>query len=204
MNNFRDVIETLDESSVVSTVEVSRSSLPESVEPTCVICTLEFTDSDVLVRGDACQGDHWHHKLCLESWFSIKRECPSCKAPCGLQLGTQPTGVMITYQDPRSLPGFNQCNTLVIQFEFPAGLEHSGHQAAAYLPNNEHGQQVLQGVSLAFRLRHMFQLVDGRIITGTVSLKTHVLDYPDQGYLNRAWDQLLDLNIPNMELCLVV
>ena len=44
----------------------------------CVICTLEFKDSDDCVELE-CNENHVFHSECLREWFKHDRSCPMCR-----------------------------------------------------------------------------------------------------------------------------
>jgi len=46
--------------------------------PTCVICHMDITKYDVLVK---CPNEHPVHEVCLKEWISHSKNCPLCSTP---------------------------------------------------------------------------------------------------------------------------
>lgn len=50
-------------------------------------------------------------------------QCPVCKMIYGQKMGTQPPGTMTFFIYPKSLPGFKDCDTITIIYDFQSGIQ---------------------------------------------------------------------------------
>uniref|UniRef100_A0AAZ3R8X7 E3 ubiquitin-protein ligase n=1 Tax=Oncorhynchus tshawytscha TaxID=74940 RepID=A0AAZ3R8X7_ONCTS len=130
-------------------------------EATCPICMDIFTNKEKL----SCT--HEFCKECLRrSVESMGPSCPVCKDVYGKVEGDQPDGTMTHTISYTNLPGFTQCDTIVINYDIPDGKQTKKHpnpgkhfygtQRRAYLPNNIEGNEVLKLLKKAFNQRLIF------------------------------------------------
>lgn len=85
----------------------------------CVIC-LESLDKEHKTL-QKCK--HKFCAPCIDRQFEHKPVCPTCGEMYGVVTGNQPKGTMKVETDNTSLPGYPKCNTLVITYEFPDGIQ---------------------------------------------------------------------------------
>ena len=61
---------------------------------------------------------------CIEAQFKVTSKCPNCFMVYGVIMGDQPEGEMNSYSDYRTrLPGYENCSTIVITYDFPDGVQ---------------------------------------------------------------------------------
>ena len=123
--------------------------------------------------------------------------------------------MMWTRRPEMSLPGYQDCGTIVIKYVFSNGVQDVSHPNPgkpfyaksfprhSFLPDNEKGNRVLRMLMTAFQRRLTFTI--GRSITrgeedcvvwNGIHHKTVVSDmgsghgYPDPGYLDRVTSEL--------------
>ena len=104
--------------------------------------------------------------MCLERSLAFSPYCPTCKYPLRPVIGNQPNGTMTWRTISTSLPGYNQCATIVISYNIPSGTQnqyhpnpgrwYSGTTRTAYLPDCKEGQEVLALLKRAFDQRLVF------------------------------------------------
>ncbi|XP_078668871.1 E3 ubiquitin-protein ligase TRIM71-like [Branchiostoma floridae x Branchiostoma belcheri] len=129
--------------------------------------------------------------------------------------GNQPPGLMDWYTSHGTgLPGYVNCGTIVISYNFPDGIQgpehpnpgrpYKGNSWKAYLPNNKEGRDLVQLLKRAFDKRLVFTIRTCLITTGAtdtviwndIQHKTSILGgvfsdgYPDPEYLTRLRKQL--------------
>ncbi|CDQ74152.1 unnamed protein product [Oncorhynchus mykiss] len=177
-------------------------------EATCPICMDIFTNKEKL----SCT--HEFCKECLRrSVESMGPSCPVCKDVYGKVEGDQPDGTMTHTISYTNLPGFTQCDTIVINYDIPDGKQTKKHpnpgkhfygtQRRAYLPNNIEGNEVLKLLKKAFNQRLIFTVGISRttgaenVVTwNDIHHKTNIgggaqsFGYPDNDYLSRVKDEL--------------
>lgn len=85
----------------------------------CVIC-LESLDKEHKTL-QKCK--HKFCAPCIDRQFEHKPVCPTCGEMYGVITGNQPNGTMNVETVNTSLPGYPKCNTLVITYEFPDGIQ---------------------------------------------------------------------------------
>ncbi|XP_021465726.2 E3 ubiquitin-protein ligase DTX3L isoform X1 [Oncorhynchus mykiss] len=177
-------------------------------EATCPICMDIFTNKEKL----SCT--HEFCKECLRrSVESMGPSCPVCKDVYGKVEGDQPDGTMTHTISYTNLPGFTQCDTIVINYDIPDGKQTRKHpnpgkhfygtQRRAYLPNNIEGNEVLKLLKKAFNQRLIFTVGISRttgaenVVTwNDIHHKTNIgggaqsFGYPDHDYLSRVKDEL--------------
>lgn len=86
-------------------------------EEDCVICLDKIQRKKTL---DCC---HSFCSECLDSLFRFKPACPICNTYYGEYTGNQPEGMMTVMRNWQSLPGYEHCGSIVIQYSFPAGIQ---------------------------------------------------------------------------------
>ncbi|XP_008281377.1 probable E3 ubiquitin-protein ligase DTX3 [Stegastes partitus] len=173
----------------------------------CVICLDRIREKKTL----KCL--HSFCSECIESVFRLKPACPICNTYHGVYTGTQPEGQMLVTSSWQSLPGFEGCGSIVIQYSFPAGIQGPEHpnpgvrysrtSRTAFLPACEEGQKVLKLLRKAFDRRLIFTI--GRSVTtglnnvitwNDIHHKTSMqggpqgFGYPDPDYLARVREEL--------------
>jgi len=120
--------------------------------------------------------------------------------------------------EKQSLPGHEDCETIVITYNIPAGKQEWEHPRpghpyerlylTTYLPNNAEGQAVCEMLKRAFEARLLFTIgkscstgEDNQILWNFVEHKTNLLGgpsnygYPDPDYLGRVRLQLASKGI---------
>lgn len=84
----------------------------------CPICMDEFSNQKKLDCG------HGFCEECLRrSVESLGASCPVCKKVFGKVEGNQPTGTMNEHIQRSCLPGFKHCDTIVINYNIPGGIQ---------------------------------------------------------------------------------
>jgi len=85
----------------------------------CVICLCPMTRPKKLACGHSFCAD------CIdESFKKCQPKCPSCGRLFGVMKGNQPPGTMTVQSIPDSLPGYYHCDTLVIMYSIPNGIQN--------------------------------------------------------------------------------
>ena len=150
--------------------------------------------------------DHFFHIECLDLLIGDKKsfKCPNCSKIYGILIGDQPPGSMsahISYNFHCS--GFEDCDTIVIKYDFPSGSEYSGTYRTAFLPNNKEGKEILGLLKVCFDRKLTFT-VGTSVTTGMTNTtvwngvhhKTNLyggstnFGYPDNTYFNRVKQEL--------------
>ncbi|KAL2090708.1 hypothetical protein ACEWY4_012971 [Coilia grayii] len=186
----------------------------------CPICMDEFNNKEKLSCG------HAFCKDCLRrSVESLGASCPVCKKVFGKIEGDQPRGTMTHIIQKSSLPGFKRCDTIVINYNIPSGIQSDKHpkpgrpfhgaQRTAYLPDSKEGREVLALLQRAFQQRLIFTVgtsrtsgMDDCVTWNDIHHKTTThggpqgFGYPDDGYLNRVRDELKAKGIDSAETSL--
>jgi len=175
------------------------------------------------------QCKHAFHEECLVALINNNPspflQCPTCKKVHGIMTGTMPTNGTMTHRlCSRSVPGYENCGSIEIHFQFPStgiqGQEHPNpgqrytamnFPRTAYLPNNQEGVQALHGLYIAWEQRLMFTV--GRSITNgrdncvtwnDIHLKTHLgggeHSYPDAHHLKNLFEELAGFGISEAEI----
>ena len=67
-------------------------------------------------------------------------KCPVCSVIYGVIIGDQPGGCMSVTKNNQSLPGYENCTTLVIDYQMHSGTRNDknypGTNRRGYLPDN--------------------------------------------------------------------
>uniref|UniRef100_G1DFZ1 E3 ubiquitin-protein ligase n=1 Tax=Capra hircus TaxID=9925 RepID=G1DFZ1_CAPHI len=206
--------------------------LKTAPEEDCTICMenlsvasgyTDVTDSKTI--GPAAVGclakcGHTFHLLCLLAMYCNGNkdgswQCPSCKTNDGEKTGTQPRGKMEVFTFQMSLPGPEDCGTILIVYNIPHGIqgpEHPnpgkpftarGFPRQCYLPNNAQGRKVLELLKGAWKRRLIFTVgtssTTGETDTGVWNETPHKTEmdrnvtghgYPDPNYLQNVLAEL--------------
>ncbi|XP_076456917.1 uncharacterized protein LOC143291132 [Babylonia areolata] len=181
----------------------------EEEEETCSICLDVMTDPKKL---DKC--GHSFCRECIEASFRHhKPVCPSCNTLYGMITGNQPRGTMTARRCSQSLPGFENCGQIIIDYEFPSGIQGSEHPnpgqsyrgtgRRAYLPDSAEGRKVYRLLRVAFESRLVFTVgrsvttgADNVVTWNDIHHKTSPhggatnFGYPDPYYLSRVQEEL--------------
>ena len=150
--------------------------------------------------------DHFFHIECLDLLIGNKNsfKCPNCSRIYGILIGDQPNGSMtahISYDIHCS--GYEDDDTIVINYNFPSGDGYSGTYRNAFLPNNKEGKEILGLLKVCFDRRLTFT-VGTSVTTGETNTtvwngvhhKTNLyggsthFGYPDKTYFNRVKEEL--------------
>ncbi|KRX09748.1 hypothetical protein PPERSA_02620 [Pseudocohnilembus persalinus] len=163
--------------------------------------------------------EHFLHTECFLNYLKHcpnpqHIQCPTCQKDYGIKTGNMPPGKMSSKKIPTSLPGFENCQTIQITYNFPSGqhihinnnVPYQGTARTAYLPDNEEGNKVLALLRTAFERRLTF-VVGQSVTTGLTnqvvwagihhktSLSGGTFGYPDPTYLQRVQEELKDRGV---------
>ncbi|XP_043830636.1 E3 ubiquitin-protein ligase DTX3L-like [Dromiciops gliroides] len=170
----------------------------------CAICLDVIHHKEVLSK---CK--HEFCGPCIREAMKHRPVCPVCQTSYHVVKGNQPDGTMTTSYRTSSLPGYNSCGTIVIQYDMRGGIQtedhpnpgkrYEGTRRVAYLPNNEEGRHVLNLLRRAFDQRLIFTVgqsqtsgVNDVITWNDIHHKTlqfggpENFGYPDPNYLQRV------------------
>ncbi|XP_067930362.1 E3 ubiquitin-protein ligase DTX3L-like [Watersipora subatra] len=171
---------------------------------------------DRLTKPKMLPCSHQFCEECVKQLVSMCKSylCPTCRVPFREPEGKQPRGgTMTTTVMPNSLPGYEDCGCITIQYTIPSGTQgqehpnpgkaYSGESRVAYLPDNEKGRLVEKLLAKAFDRRLIFtvgrSLSSGRdntIVWNDIHHKTNMdggperYGYPDPDYLDRVLAEL--------------
>jgi len=186
-------------------------------DETCSICLDNFSDGPA-IRLVHCRG-HYFHRQCIEQAFTRKASCPVCCHIYQPLFGNQPPGQMlIKKNEDISLPGYDSCGTIVIQYIVPSGIQgpdhyhpsadYEGTERVAYLPLIPEGCEIAELLRRAFRRRLIFTIgrsattgLEDSVIWNGIHHKTSTTGgstghgYPDPEYLQRVRDELQALGV---------
>lgn len=185
----------------------------------CVIC-LESLDKEHKTL-QKCK--HKFCAPCIDRQFEHKPVCPTCGEMYGVITGNQPNGTMNVETVNTSLPGYPKCNTLVITYEFPDGIQGEEHpnpgvhyrreRRVAFLPDCPQGQLAVKLLRVAFDRRLVFTIGysrttgrDNVITWNDIHHKTNIqggpqrFAYPDPQYLNRLMEELAAKGVTEKDL----
>uniref|UniRef100_A0A673V4A1 E3 ubiquitin-protein ligase n=2 Tax=Suricata suricatta TaxID=37032 RepID=A0A673V4A1_SURSU len=198
----------------------------------CIICMeklsmvsgySDVTDSKTIgpvAVGCLVKCSHAFHLLCLLAMYCNGNkdgslQCPSCKTIYGEKTGTQPQGKMDVFKFQVSLPGHEDCGTILIVYNIPHGIqgpEHPnpgkpftarGFPRQCYLPDNAQGRKVLELLKVAWRRRLIFTVGTSSttgetdtVVWNEIHHKTEMdrnvtgHGYPDPNYLQNVLAEL--------------
>uniref|UniRef100_A0A2I3RHW7 E3 ubiquitin-protein ligase n=1 Tax=Pan troglodytes TaxID=9598 RepID=A0A2I3RHW7_PANTR len=198
----------------------------------CIICMeklsaasgySDVTDSKAvgpLAVGRLTKCSHAFHLLCLLAMYCNGNkdgslQCPSCKTIYGEKTGTQPQGKMEVLRFQMSLPGHEDCGTILIVYSIPHGIqgpEHPnpgkpftarGFPRQCYLPDNAQGRKVLELLKVAWKRRLIFTVGTSSttgetdtVVWNEIHHKTEMdrnvtgHGYPDPNYLQNVLAEL--------------
>jgi hypothetical protein len=93
---------------------------------TCPICL------DVIGPSEKTKLDKCGHALCKDCWRKSKEMnpvCPVCRTVYGIVKGDQPrdAGMNVHYEKRLSLPGYEPCGTIIIEYSIPPGVQMVCH-----------------------------------------------------------------------------
>lgn len=170
--------------------------------------------------GRLAKCSHTFHLLCLLAMYCNGNQdgslqCPSCKTIYGEKTGTQPRGKMEVFQFQVSLPGHEDCGTIIIVYNIPHGIqgpEHPnpgkpftarGFPRQCYLPDNAQGRKVLELLKVAWKRRLIFTVGTSSttgeadtVVWNEIHHKTEMdrnvtgHGYPDPNYLQNVLAEL--------------
>ncbi|XP_014635383.1 PREDICTED: E3 ubiquitin-protein ligase DTX3L-like [Ceratotherium simum simum] len=110
---------------------------------------------------------------CINRAMSFKPECPVCQTPYSIQRGNQPEGTMDVTVMRESLPGYESCGSIVIDYIMEGGVQTKEHpnpgkryfggHRTAYLPDNKEGREVLRLLRRAFDQKMIFTVGESRV-----------------------------------------
>lgn len=113
--------------------DVTRRRTSESMEErhpavlscaeSCAVCL------DTIQKKKTLTCLHSFCSECIESVFKLKPACPICNRFQGVYTGTQPSGSMTVTRSRHSLPGFDGCGSIIINYQFPSGVQGVRHTA---------------------------------------------------------------------------
>uniref|UniRef100_G1MAM2 E3 ubiquitin-protein ligase n=1 Tax=Ailuropoda melanoleuca TaxID=9646 RepID=G1MAM2_AILME len=198
----------------------------------CIICMeklsvasgySDVTDSKTIgpvAVGRLAKCSHAFHLLCLLAMYCNGNkdgslQCPSCKTIYGEKTGTQPRGKMEVFKFQVSLPGHEDCGTILIVYNIPHGIqgpEHPnpgkpftarGFPRQCYLPDNAQGRKVLELLRVAWKRRLIFTVGTSSttgetdtVVWNEIHHKTEMdrnvtgHGYPDPNYLQNVLAEL--------------
>nr|KAF6489270.1 deltex E3 ubiquitin ligase 2 [Molossus molossus] len=170
--------------------------------------------------GRLTKCSHAFHLLCLLAMYCNGNkdgslQCPSCKTIYGEKTGTQPRGKMEVFSFHVSLPGHEDCGTILIVYNIPHGIqgpEHPnpgkpftarGFPRQCYLPDNAQGRKVLELLKVAWKRRLIFTVGTSSttgetdtVVWNEIHHKTEMdrnvtgHGYPDPNYLQNVLAEL--------------
>ena len=150
--------------------------------------------------------DHFFHIECLDLMIGSKKsfKCPNCSNIYGILIGDQPKGTMTAHiSNYYHCSGYEDVDTIVIDYNFPSGNGYSGTYRTAFLPYNKEGKEILGLLKVCFDRKLTFtvgtSVTTGRTNTTVwngVHHKTNLyggstnFGYPDKTYFNRVKEEL--------------
>jgi len=190
------------------------------LKESCPVCLCDL-DKDI-VQLNSCVG-HIFHKDCIVHCYNVQGflKCPICNYIYGTRIGSMPDGTMNVEKKAKGelvLEGYNNCGTIVINYNFPSGTQvegqpspgeyYNGTSRTAYLPDNPEGNEVLKLLELAWKRKVTF-IIGTSVTTGErntvvwngIHHKTcqsggpTAYGYPDETYFVRVKAELKDLGV---------
>uniref|UniRef100_A0A8C5K1W5 E3 ubiquitin-protein ligase n=1 Tax=Jaculus jaculus TaxID=51337 RepID=A0A8C5K1W5_JACJA len=193
----------------------------------CIICMEKLSvasgysdvaDSETLgpmAVGRLTKCSHAFHLLCLLAMYCNGNkdgslQCPSCKTIYGEKTGTQPRGKMEVFQFHVSLPGHEDCGTILIVYNIPHGIQVRADQPETATPPCSPRQpcllplgQVLELLKVAWKRRLIFTVGTSSttgetdtVVWNEIHHKTEMdrnltgHGYPDPNYLQNVMAEL--------------
>ncbi|NWU08684.1 DTX3L ligase, partial [Cephalopterus ornatus] len=186
----------------------AKAKTEEKDNDECPICMDRIKNKETLAK---CK--HAFCKSCIDQAMAIKQVCPVCNTVYGVMKGDQPEGTMSTRQMGSSLPGYEYCGTIEINYSMRGGVQTINHPnpghpyhstyRTAYLPDNVEGREILALLRRAFDQKLIFTVGQSRttgaqnVITwNDIHHKTSMtggptnFGYPDPDYLQRVRSEL--------------
>jgi len=203
----------------------------KEIDFVCPICRCEYyenmftlTDSEIekmenqmkegilapnIVIFSKCS-NHFYHKECAENMCrdSQSVKCAVCGYIYGMLYGDMPSGKMNFQKNPKlHCAGYETFGTIEISYQFPSGvrngINYTGTNRRAYLPDNEEGNEILNLLQKAFERKLSFT-IGTSVTTGQTNCvvwngihhKTCTsggptnFGYPDPTYFNRIKQEL--------------
>ena len=150
--------------------------------------------------------DHFFHIECLNSLIGEKNnfKCPNCSKIYGILIGDMPNGTMtISKNKNLHCSGYENVETIVINYNFPNGSNYTGTSRRSFLPNTKEGREVLALLKIAFDRKLTFtvgtSVTTGKkntVVWNGIHHKTNIsggptnFGYPDNSYFNRVKEEL--------------
>ncbi|PFX14654.1 uncharacterized protein LOC111344503 [Stylophora pistillata] len=176
-------------------------------EDPCPICL------DTLTKPRKLKCRHTFCAECLKKALDASNKCPVCQEPQGVLQGNQPPGEMRHRTERYSVPGYEGDGTIVVDYDFPPGIQGKNHPhpgqrfggttRQAYLPDTREGREVLQLLRRAFDARLVFTVgtsnttgCSNQITWNGIHHKTSMgggpygFGYPDSDYMSRVKEEL--------------
>ncbi|XP_071113606.1 uncharacterized protein [Haliotis cracherodii] len=216
----QDGLEEADTVIPVEQPDPKATDVGSAEEETCPICMDVIQNVKVLGKCG-----HKFCQECIEDCFrSCKPICPTCQTVYDVITGNMPQGTMsVNTTAFPSLPGYEGCGLLTIQYHFPDGLQTHNHphpgrryhgtSRVAFLPANGEGQKVCRLLKLAFDRKLTFTVgrsaTTGRddVVTwNDIHHKTNMdggptrFGYPDDTYLFRVQEELASKGVTEDQL----
>ena len=185
----------------------------------CPICMMPLNEQDPAVRLSKC--GHPFHLPCLKLALAKSSRCPMCRVVTSEPAGTCPEGSMMIRRDAAiHCSGFEQCGTIVMNYDIPAGIQSKCHdhpgrpfggtRRETYLPDHDAGQKLLKRLEYAFARGLLFtvgtSLTTGQsnvVVWSSVHQKTSrhpgPHGYPDDSFFVNCHDDLTALGVPKAE-----
>ena len=185
--NILEKISNVTQCSLISSIELIYKFNYEKTNKT----------SNELDKCSICQYD-----LLIGNKNSFK--CPNCSKIYGILIGDQPKGTMYAHISSNiHCSGYEDYDTIVIDYDFPSGKGYSGTYRTAFLPNNKEGKEVLGLLKVCFDRKLTFTVgtsvttgVSNTTVWNGVHHKTNLyggsthFGYPDKTYFNRVKEEL--------------
>ncbi|XP_068692510.1 uncharacterized protein [Montipora foliosa] len=190
--------------------EMSRGD--QTKRPNCLLCD----NFNAPLFPSPCRRDHYFCTSCYQALSARTEFCSQCKKE-GLFQGNQQTGEMTWIADTEiSLPGYDDCGVIMVQFSFDKGIQGPGSPnpgqpynastTTCYLPFNREGEEVCFLLKKAFEANLLFTIEEDKIVCNGIELITDRLkgnvnyENTDPGYLARIRGQLAKLGITVQQL----
>ena len=186
----------------------------------CSICICPLASSALdIVKLPNCNDEF--HEACIKSALKHSVKCPNCKTLAIEKLqGTSPSGTMTVLSNPSvDVSGFAGAGSISITYTMQGGIQKAFHQhpgtrysgtcRVAYLPDNEHGRELLKRLKYAFQHGLMFTVGTSLttqqpnvIVWAGIHVKTSLHGgaqahgWPDPNYFQNVSGELDGLGVP--------